>query len=115
MLKSQAEITSCCCLNKGITATQIHFEKDGYVPDELVQMIMEIDNSNCTADITTISINIQNQVLLRSGGSSTADNYPVINKQINGVPAGQKLTVLLFIFRKIVLFEKPLIFHQIDK
>ena len=39
-IKSQAEITSCCCLSQGITTATVLFEKDGYAPGELVQMIM---------------------------------------------------------------------------
>lgn len=68
IVKAQAEITSCCCLSKGITTTQVHFEKDGYAPGEMVQMIMEIDNTNCTVAIPSININIQNLVQMRSNG-----------------------------------------------
>jgi len=93
--KSQAEITSCCCINKGITATSVHFEKDGYAPGELVQMIMEIDNSNCKADIPTINIGIYNTVTMKSNQSSTSDHGTVITKLINGVAAGQSATVLV--------------------
>ncbi len=37
MVKSQTKtsagnITSCCCINKGISSADLHFEKDGYMP-----------------------------------------------------------------------------------
>ncbi len=44
---SQGEITSCCCLSKGISSADIHFEKDGYMPGDLVQMNIQVDNTNC--------------------------------------------------------------------
>jgi len=27
-----AEVVSCCCIAKGQSAINVHFEKDGYVP-----------------------------------------------------------------------------------
>lgn len=70
----------------------VHFEKDGYVPGELVQMIMEIDNSNCKANIPTITVGIYNSVVMRSNGAQTSDGGAVVTKQINGVGAGQTAT-----------------------
>ena len=37
MVKSQTktsmgQITSCCCLSKGMSSADLHFEKDGYMP-----------------------------------------------------------------------------------
>lgn len=91
--KSQAGITSCCCINKGITCVEVHFEKDGYMPGELVQMVIEVDNSQCTADIPTIGIGISNTVSMKSNGAGTADHGTIIGKQINGVAREQLATV----------------------
>lgn len=52
-------------------------------------MIMEIDNTNCKADIPTISIGVHNTVAMRSNQSSTSDHGTIFTKQINGVAAGQ--------------------------
>lgn len=71
----------------------MHFEKDGYAPGELVQMIMEIDNSNCKADIPTINIGIYNTVSMRSNQAQTSDHGTVFTKMINGLAAGQTATV----------------------
>ncbi len=72
-------------------------------------MIMEIDNSNCKADIPTISIGIHNTVNMRSNQSSTSDHGTVITKSINGVARGQSATVSIFLFRDPTLLEKHLI------
>ena len=56
------------------------FEKDGYSPGELVQMIIEIDNTQCTANIKSISISVNNVVTLRSQGSSTSDSRTFYSK-----------------------------------
>jgi hypothetical protein len=80
-------------MNKGITSSTMSFAKDGFTPGELVQLIIEIDNTACTANINTISISVNNQVTLRSQGHSTSDSKSFFNKQINGLAAGQALVV----------------------
>lgn len=91
-IKSEAEITHCCCFSKGNTLAEIHFEKDGYMPGELVQMIMEVDNTYCDVDIPTISITVTNLVTMRSQGQSTSDSGTIFSKTVNGVAAGRKST-----------------------
>lgn len=93
--KSAGEIKSCCCISKGLTHSTMSFEKDGYMPGEMVQMIIEVDNTNCTANVNTISISVNNQVTLRSQGHATSDSRTFFTKQINGVYAGQALTVTI--------------------
>jgi len=70
----------------------------------MVQMVIEIDNTQCTANITTISITVTNQVTLKSGtGAQTSDSRTFVNKTVNGVPAGVAYVVLLFLDREIKL------------
>lgn len=70
------------------------FAKDGYTPGELVQMIIEVDNSQCTANINTITISVTNQVTLRSGqGAQTSDSRTFFTKTVNGVQAGAAFVV----------------------
>jgi len=92
--ESMGNITSCCCLDKGFTTARMSFAKDGYTPGELVQMIIEVDNTNCTANITTMSIMVTNTVSLRSAnGHGTTDSRTLFNKTVNGVPMGMSYVV----------------------
>lgn len=59
--------------------------------NEDVRMIIEVDNSQCTADITAINMSVTNTVGLRSNASSTSDTYNVFSKNIAGMPAGTKM------------------------
>jgi hypothetical protein len=76
------------------------FAKDGYIPGELVQMIIEIDNSHCSANISTINISVSKTVTMRSQGHSTSDSGTVFNKLINGLYAGESLVVRFLLFRE---------------
>ena len=89
---SIGNITTCCCMNKGQTTSRMSFEKDGYSPGELVQMIIEVDNSACEVNINTITISVTNHVSMKSGGHSTGDNYTIFRKSINGIGAFQTKT-----------------------
>lgn len=51
-------------------------------------MIIELDNTQCQANINTISIRVTNNVTMRSQGRSTGDHYTIFTKTVNGVPAG---------------------------
>jgi len=64
-------------------------------------MIIEVDNTQCTANIKTISISVTNKVTLRSGtGAQTADSRTFLNKTVNGVPAGVAYVVTLHLCRE---------------
>lgn len=63
------------------------------MPGDLVQMVLEVDNSQCTADIPTINIGIYNTVTMTSNGASTSDHGTIITKQINGL-AKQQVAVV---------------------
>lgn len=62
------------------------------MPGELVQMIMEIDNTFCSADITSIWVAIDFTVSMKSQGSSTSDNGNIFKKSLNGMLAGHSAT-----------------------
>ena len=49
--KSNAEITSCCCISQGITTSTTHFEKDGYAifnnwADDSAKLIIDSEVSS---------------------------------------------------------------------
>lgn len=71
----------------------MHFAKDGYMPGEIVQSVIEVDNTKCDADLPTISVNVGYTVTMRSKGAQTHDNGTIFHKNINGVAAGQSAVV----------------------
>jgi hypothetical protein len=77
------------------------FAKDGFMPGEMVQMIIEVDNSQCSANVKTISISVTNSVTMRSQGHSTSVPRTFFTKTINGLNAGESLVVLSLLFRLI--------------
>jgi hypothetical protein len=66
------------------------------MPGEMVQMVVEVDNSNCSANIKYINIGIQKTVSMRSGSSGTQDRGNIYTKSINGIPAKVAKIVLIY-------------------
>lgn len=62
------------------------------MPGELVQMVLELDNSLCSADIPTIWVSIDFTVSMKSGGAVTSDGGNIFKKSINGIAAGHMAT-----------------------
>ena len=58
----------------------MHFEKDGYMPGDVVRVVIEVDNSECQADIDGLKIAIVNTIGLRSNNNFTSDNYTIFSK-----------------------------------
>jgi hypothetical protein len=77
------------------------FAKDGFMPGEMVQMIIEVDNSQCSANVKTIQISVTNAVTMRSQGHSTSVPRTFFTKTINGLNAGESLVVLSLLLRVI--------------
>ena len=73
----------------------MHFAKDGYMPGELVQSVIEVDNSKCEADLPTISVRVSFTVSMKAQGAQTHDSGNIFSKSINGVAAGQTAAVLI--------------------
>lgn len=62
------------------------------MPGQMVQMIIEVDNQYCSADVPTIDIAVTNVVGMRSNQNSTSDSRTMFSKSINGLRAGDKCT-----------------------
>jgi len=75
------------------------YAKDGFMPGELVQLLIEIDNSQCTAPVENVRISVNNTVTMRSQGASTADHRTFFSKILGGVMPGQNLSVFVSIYR----------------
>lgn len=64
---------------------EVHFEKDGYMPGEEVRVIVEVDNSLCTADISSIWVSVDYTVRMEAEGSSTSDRGNITKSSMPGV------------------------------
>ena len=90
-INKRQEIEWCCCCSEGPCAVNVHFEKDGYMPGELVQIIVQADNSECKVDVPNSTISVDNTVTMSSQGRTTNSHNEIYSKTTNGMSAGQTL------------------------
>ena len=55
---SEAGVISCCCLNKGTTTIKATLEKNVFLPNEIVNIQIEFDNTNIQVDCQSISLSL---------------------------------------------------------
>lgn len=101
--EKRGPVEYCCCCNQGESAVKFHLEKDGYMPGQMVQMIIEVDNSQCDANIESIRISVTNEVIMRSQGQTTTSHIDVFSKLTTDVPAKMSRMVHL----KLISRAKP--------
>ena len=55
-----------CCLAQGLSKIKCFFEKNTYCPDELANMICEIDNSQCNLSVRNVNIQLIMNIHLKT-------------------------------------------------
>lgn len=89
---TSTNVTAMCCVPKGKVDICSYFERSDYTPGEQANIIAEIDNSGCKADVKTID-GVFKQILRLTAGTYTKHIKLVLNKvKINGVRAGETKT-----------------------
>ena len=85
------DVYACCCFgNKGPATITTQFEKDTYMPNELCRAMVDLDNSNCQADVKSISIKLERHIeLSASDGKVWEDKRVLEQKDYDGLGAGQ--------------------------
>lgn len=61
---------------------------------------MEIDNSQCSADVDSITLELVNQCLIKTNENARPIETTVLSKTVNGFNAGENLTVIVGLFRE---------------
>jgi hypothetical protein len=82
-----SQITTCCCFNKGTSTMSSVFDKNIFLPNEIIRGWVEVDNSHCTINCTRVEfaveqrfrLNIANKGLL--GGEGAHHSY-TLNKHL---------------------------------
>ena len=104
-----SSVSTWCCIEKGNVFLRVYFEKDAYVPGEIANVMVEIDNSNCKLNIEKVNFCLRRNISLRSKTGRVINgevhyfprfrNYhgetknlaqDVIKKEFEGLAAGKK-------------------------
>lgn len=65
--ESTYQLTTWCCLNQGTSKIQGRFEKNMYMPNEVVKADAIISNQMCNLAMTSIRLSVEQEVTIRCG------------------------------------------------
>ncbi|OMJ82324.1 hypothetical protein SteCoe_16983 [Stentor coeruleus] len=54
-ITKNAKLSTWCCSPKGILTMQVHWPQDTYSPSQLIECLLEIDNSQCKLPVTSVT------------------------------------------------------------
>ncbi len=93
-----SQITTCCCFNKGTSTMSSIFEKNIFLPNELIKGFVEVDNSHCTINCQRVefaveqrfSMNIANKTVFGEGvHHSYGRKNHLVEQNLPGPNAGE--------------------------
>jgi hypothetical protein len=94
-----------CCCSKGVSRIEGSFERDAYVPGERANMLVKVDNTRCSLNISQIQCKLVQAISFRAQkGSMSNINKTVAEENYDGVAAGQEIAQ-----------PKPLSLELVDK
>ena len=89
-----AQITTCCCLRKGEVKLSATISKSAYVPGEMCNLNIEVDNSKALLDVTAFKGTLFRTIrLISNNGSTTVLKVPLTEATAqHRVAAGETLS-----------------------
>ena len=83
-------LTSCCCCNKGQSILHSSFQKNVYIPGEIANVQIELDNRGSEADCSRITLSLRQKLKLRAFSHTTQKEFIIVSLDIEGVKAKQQ-------------------------
>jgi hypothetical protein len=80
-LSDTKQITTWCCFNKGSSTLNVSYLKNHFSPDERVQVICDLDNSNCNINAKSIQLQLYQKLILKN----SSGHVRFIERPISGV------------------------------
>ncbi|CDW71388.1 UNKNOWN [Stylonychia lemnae] len=64
---SERKVTTCCCINQGISRIEAHFDRNIFYAHENCRAEIKIDNSKCNINITDSRLAIEQHIYIKAG------------------------------------------------
>lgn len=60
----EANIKTWCCIDQGVSKMWVNYEKNIYTPNEVAKAFINIDNSRCTLNCTTVKFWLEQRLTI---------------------------------------------------
>ena len=85
---------SACCSSKGVMKLKAHFEKTVYQPGETANFLIQVDATDCSVPIHTVSGECTRNITVRCQNQSKTWSTTVSKDVAQGLPAGSHSGVI---------------------
>jgi len=82
-------LTDCCCMGKGNAQLFVSFQKNVYVPGEVANVQLELDNRQATIGCRTIKFSLKQTLSLKTNQHSTEKTFEIVETNASGVLQGE--------------------------
>jgi len=90
-LSDTKNISTWCFFSKGTATLNVSYLKNHFSPDESMQVVCELNNTRCTIDASSISLQLFQAITLRAGAETKYLNRKIAETRYSGnYPAGQE-------------------------
>lgn len=88
----EAHVTSCCCIDQGISRIQCYFEKNAYSPGEDAKIFCILDTRESKADVTEVTVKLVNEITYTSKeGVKKVFSDILFQRNFPGLQMGQQM------------------------
>lgn len=83
-----SQITTCCCLDKGTSTMASEFEKNVFLPNEIVKGFVFVDNSHCTIDCSNVHFAVEQRLRINADHHHWGKKVDLVEQNMPGPGAG---------------------------
>jgi len=83
-----SQIKTCCCCDKGTSTMSSVFEKNVFLPNEVVRGQVKVDNSHCQIDCTSVVFAVEQRLAMHAEHHSWSRKTNLVDKHEEGPHAG---------------------------
>jgi hypothetical protein len=84
-----SQIKTCCCMDKGQSTMYSEFEKNVFLPNEIVKGYVHVDNDRCQIACTNVHFAAEMRMTLRNGIHHYPVNRDLVQQNVVGPAAGE--------------------------
>ena len=82
----KTQLKTCGCIQQGTNILKAHFAKSSYIPGEVAQVVMQLDNSKSGLDNKKIICSLKQRLKLAIKGNPREQIFTKVYRELPGVP-----------------------------
>lgn len=87
---TNTEVVCCgCCMRYGTVGISASFERNTYCPSDEAKAIVQVDNKNCSKDVSSIALELRQVITVKAKSRTETRSHSIVSNSVAGVKARQ--------------------------